>query len=330
MSDYTRANSGGSTHFGDKDSLTSGDSDKVVVGAQFDTEFNAIVTAVATKYDSSDLATQAQAEGETLNTVLITPLRLANWADYNLGIIGDLQAISSDPGEDAVWAWDYSTSTSKAFTLGTSLTTSGASILVQLDASVAGDGLANSSGVLSVNVGNGLSIASDTVGITDVTAGAAQPVNVSSGTFTFDLSSITEIGAEGIAQAADGFLYNDAGTLKVMPYDQAGALVVAGTDSNANIPVTWANTIQSLYSESNRTYTIQTNATADFEAGSWIVFHNYGGANNVIQADTSVYLHSIYNETPSANTSDTLIGGGTAVLIYLGSDHWLLSGDITD
>lgn len=44
MSDYTKT-----TNFTAKDSLPSGDSGKVIRGSEFDTEFTAISTAVATK-----------------------------------------------------------------------------------------------------------------------------------------------------------------------------------------------------------------------------------------------------------------------------------------
>ena len=48
MSNYTKT-----TNFTAKDSLPSGDSGKVIRGSVFDTEFNAISTAVATKSDTA-------------------------------------------------------------------------------------------------------------------------------------------------------------------------------------------------------------------------------------------------------------------------------------
>ena len=47
MSNYTKT-----TNFGAKDTLPSGDSQKIVRGSEFDTEFNAISTAIATKLES--------------------------------------------------------------------------------------------------------------------------------------------------------------------------------------------------------------------------------------------------------------------------------------
>jgi hypothetical protein len=48
MSNYTKT-----VNFAAKDSLSTGDANKVVKGTEIDTEFNNIATAVATKYDSS-------------------------------------------------------------------------------------------------------------------------------------------------------------------------------------------------------------------------------------------------------------------------------------
>ena len=46
MSNYTKT-----TNFTSKDSLSSGDTNKIIRGSEFDTEFNAISTAVQTKAD---------------------------------------------------------------------------------------------------------------------------------------------------------------------------------------------------------------------------------------------------------------------------------------
>ncbi len=58
MSNYTKT-----VNFAAKDSLTTGDANKVVKGTEIDTEYNNIATAIATKYDSS--STIAVANGGT-------------------------------------------------------------------------------------------------------------------------------------------------------------------------------------------------------------------------------------------------------------------------
>jgi hypothetical protein len=48
MSNYSKT-----TNFGAKDTLPSGDTNKIIRGSEFDTEFDALVTAVATKADTA-------------------------------------------------------------------------------------------------------------------------------------------------------------------------------------------------------------------------------------------------------------------------------------
>lgn len=133
MSDYIPVND-----FSAKDALTTGDPEKIILGADMDIETAAIATAITTKYDSTDLASQAQAEAESSNVVLMTPGRVANWADYNAGVVGDFQAFI-DPNVDVIFGWDDSASAAIGFTVtgalstsGTTLTVSAANILAQL------------------------------------------------------------------------------------------------------------------------------------------------------------------------------------------------------
>ena len=74
MSDYTQI-----TDFAAKDTLNSGNPSKLIVGAEHDAEFSAIATAITSKYDSGDLASQAQAEAGTDNETLMTPLRTSQY-----------------------------------------------------------------------------------------------------------------------------------------------------------------------------------------------------------------------------------------------------------
>jgi hypothetical protein len=124
MSDYAQI-----TDFSAKDALITGDPEKLILGSDVDDELAAISVAIATKYDSNDLASQAQAEAETSNVVLMTPLRVANWADANGGIVGDLQALT-DPGADRVFGWDESANAAIGFSLSTGLTSSGTTLLI--------------------------------------------------------------------------------------------------------------------------------------------------------------------------------------------------------
>jgi hypothetical protein len=72
MSDYIRT-----IIFADKDALLAGDANKVVRGAEVDVELDAASSAISSKYDASDLASQIEAETGTDNTKLMTPLRVS-------------------------------------------------------------------------------------------------------------------------------------------------------------------------------------------------------------------------------------------------------------
>jgi hypothetical protein len=72
MTDYSQT-----TDFSAKDALTTGNPSKAIKGSELDVEFAAISTAILSKFDSTDLATQAEAEGGAVNTKLMTPLRVS-------------------------------------------------------------------------------------------------------------------------------------------------------------------------------------------------------------------------------------------------------------
>lgn len=71
MSDYTQVN-----NFTAKDDLPAGAADKRIYGVEWDEEFNALVTAIASKYDSADVADQSTAEAGASSTTVVTPLRV--------------------------------------------------------------------------------------------------------------------------------------------------------------------------------------------------------------------------------------------------------------
>lgn len=61
MADYSKT-----TNFGAKDTLPSGNSGKIISGVEFDTEFNALQTAIATKADLISPALTGSATAQTL------------------------------------------------------------------------------------------------------------------------------------------------------------------------------------------------------------------------------------------------------------------------
>lgn len=83
MSDFIKT-----TNFAEKDTLAPSDPNKIVLGAEWDVEFDNKAVSSATKYDSGDLSDQATAETGTDNTVLMTPLRTAQSITANSSVSG--------------------------------------------------------------------------------------------------------------------------------------------------------------------------------------------------------------------------------------------------
>jgi hypothetical protein len=72
MSDYVQI-----TSFAPKDALSTGTAAKRIKGTEIDPELSAISTAIASKYDSADTASNAEAAALTSTAKLITPGNLA-------------------------------------------------------------------------------------------------------------------------------------------------------------------------------------------------------------------------------------------------------------
>ena len=165
----------------------------------------------------------------------------------------------------------------------------------------------------------------------DVVAGstsASNPIVVNANDIDFDLSSITELTIENMSQSADGVLISDAGTLKVMPYDSAG-FKVQTAQTTQELALTDANTVMEF--NGTAALTIPVDATHTWEAGSGcILMVDHASQVVTVTAAATVTLNSVNHPGGAAAESDGVRSGGTAVLIYLGSDEWYLSGDIQD
>jgi hypothetical protein len=178
MTDYTYP---AADDLSDKDALAANDPEKTILGTDLEAEFTAIATAIATKYDSSDLATQAQAEAGVNNTTLMTPLRVAQALQGTAGgVLSDLLALA-DPGADSLLFWDESSNTTTWLTLDSSLTITGTTLSASagaidhdsLSGFVANEHIDMSGVVLTA--GSALSYSA---GGTDMTASATLDVDV--------------------------------------------------------------------------------------------------------------------------------------------------------
>lgn len=84
MSDYNQ-----SVFFGPKDALTTGDPAKKILGTEVDNELSLVSSAIASKFDTNDFATQAQAEAGTSSTVIMSPLRSRQHGDLRYPLLSN-------------------------------------------------------------------------------------------------------------------------------------------------------------------------------------------------------------------------------------------------
>jgi hypothetical protein len=100
--------------------------------SEIDDEYNNIATAVATKYDSTDIADEVTAEALTSDGTLITPLKLGNVFDNNDGVLRQLYNVSATAA-DGLFGWDSSAAADSEvilFTAGVGLEFNGTTIEV--------------------------------------------------------------------------------------------------------------------------------------------------------------------------------------------------------
>ena len=323
MSDYTKT-----TNFTAKDNLTTGNSLKVIKGSYFDTEFDAIATASATKYDSGNLASQAESEAGTDNTVLQTPLRseqhIANYNAENGGLLLDIHGLG-DPGGDRLLGWDESANDTILFTVGVGLLFTTTDL--DVNPLLAGTGMTMTSSVLNVIGGDGMTANANDIALTAQSVSSTVPISIASGVLGWDSTSITEIDGTSVSQSADGYLLDNAGVLNVVPYDRMG-LVILSADAAQTFAITDANSINILTGSTNRIWTIPANSAVAFALGTIILCQNSGTGDLTITADTGVIIDSIFHAAAATAQSDRVLDGGTAVLIKTATDTWALSGDI--
>lgn len=357
MSDYARANTGGATHFTDKDALTTGDPNKVIVGSQFDAEFNAILTAANSKYDSDDLASQAQAEAGTANTVLMTPLRTeqwsATWAAENAGAVGDIQALA-DPGADEVLFWDDSDGAIEFLSMGTGLaitantlnwSASGiaghdtftdfvadehvahSGVTITAGSGLTGGGTIAATRTINVGAGSGITVNADDVALTNVTAATTRPYILTSGTWSWDGSSLTSFGETTWVPASDYFYISDGGTnIERIAYQDLH-MHTQTAQTSQTLAAADCNSIMEF--NGTATITIPADATHSWPpGGSCLICVDHATQEVTVTVSSTAVLNSIFHPGGATSVSDTVLAGGTAALIYLGSDQWYLVGDI--
>jgi hypothetical protein len=308
-----------------KDALATNQALKAISATELGTEFSAIATAVATKYDADDVASTVEARALTVNDKLITPSNLDDVFTENAGILGDLQAIASNDGNgDAILFLDDTDDTAKLLTIGNGIEISGTAL--QLPATLAGDGLTLTSGVLAVVGGAGITANANDIALTDAAASTSNPVDISSGAVTLDLTALTTMEGNALA-AGDLILVDDGGTPKAIKVEEAGMRVQTAQTTQTVAPADM-NTIMEF--TGTAILTLPLNSTTALPIGVPIVLNmKHATQELTVTAAASVTLVSVYSPAGSVAASDTVRAGGTALLYKTAADVWCLSGDIS-
>lgn len=348
MTDYTQT-----IDFSDKDALLTGNPEKVAKGVDLDDELGRISVAIATKYDSADLATQAQAQAGTENAKLMTPLRteehMTTWAGENDGMIADIHGF--DFSADALLGWDETGSAAIGFTMaaasglflnGVTLDwaadTGGAipghdlfsdfvagehilhsGVTITAGTGLTGGGTIAATRTLNVIGGDGITANANDIALTAQSAGSAVPISIASGVLGWDSAAITELDIGAMEQANDGFLIDDAGALKVMPYDEAGIKVNSVPDATDTLALTDMNTFIE-YTDASGGVTVTLNNSIGAK-GNIVIIKQTGGSQITLAGSADVQ---------SANGLKTRTTDSVMTLVCLvegGSAEWALYGD---
>ena len=333
MSDYARANSGGATHFTDKDGLTTGDPNKLIVGSEHDAEFNAILSAANSKYDSTDIANQATAEAGTSNTTLMSPKGVQFWGDANGGMVGDIQALT-DPGAEQILGWDDTANAVIGWVAGNGIvldaTSSPASVIRKgllglqdltdpspLDQLLVFD---NTTGVFEwLTATNGLDVNGTDLVITDLAATSTNPMVFASGVPSIDVTAL-DSHTSGENHSTDQYLVDDAGVVKSMAYKDFGPKVVESS-TITTLTAANGNSLAVNTGSVEDTITIPLDAAEDLNIGFQIgIVCQSTAAVLVAAGGTTVYSLNSHLQVKAQ--------GGGAYLVKTGANRWHLVGDL--
>lgn len=143
MTDYTK-----NEDYAAKDALAPADPEKLILGTDIGPEFDEIQVAIASKFDTSDIASQAQAQAGTNNTTLMTPLRVAELLGISGSAGGTAQALPdilslNDPGDDRILVWDESADVITWLDIGAHLEMTAGLVLNVTEATLDHDALVN-------------------------------------------------------------------------------------------------------------------------------------------------------------------------------------------
>jgi hypothetical protein len=336
-----------------KDALAGGEQLKAISATELGNEFSAISTAIATKYDSDDIASTAEAQALTLDTVLITPSGLNDVLTENAAVLGDLQAltVAGFGAADAILGWDDSAGAAIGFTLGTGLTSTVGGALQTDDSAINHDSLSgfvanehiDHSGV-TITAGTGLTGGGTIAATRTLNVGAGNGITVNAN----DVALASSTGGAGLAFSA-GVLSVGAGdgiTVNANDIDVdstvvrttgTGDVTLAGFLSVANDFVT-AGVIDNTNTGTLNNVSTTNAAVIRFTGGALTTVTGFAGGTDgrrlVVINQTSAALQ-LTAESASSTAANRLRFAGSANIsvddsfefIYDGTDNrWQLVG----
>jgi len=380
MSDYARQ---------DDFSAKSG---QVILGSDVDAEFDALVVAVNSKVDESregaangiatlgagallpagisgapttsggqlpeasatalgavELATNAEAATGTDTLRVITCASLDYVMESNAGILADLFALTN-PAADRILFWDNSGTTTAFLTATNGLEISGTSL--QIANSIAGTGLAQATGVISLShlglesltdpgadrvpfwdettnaivwgtLGLGLTTSGTTIGIANASASATSPILIASGAFGFDPSSLTAITGAGLAGGDIIAVYDaSAAAMKSIELVDAGypTISTAATSIAPDYPTSKNGNVMYITTAATATtFTIPPNSTDAWPVGTTFIIYQSGAGQVTVSVTTDTLR--------SPNGASTAQQYSVIQVIKTGTTEWVVCGD---
>lgn len=312
MSDYSQI-----TSFGPKDELASGNPSKLVKGTEIDAELSAISTAIASKFDSTDVANEATAEALASNTTLITPQNLKQALEggvYQPNINGLTEEASAAASGDFVPVYDVSATAVRKFTVTNLVAATG--FVPNARNVISGDGLTGG-GDLSADrtlaVGQGLGV---TVNANDVQVDAGAGLTFSGNALIVGQGSGISVTADAVAVDRTNTTTTDAtGYMDIPINSQSGNYTTVLTDRGKMI-------LHPNGGGAGDTFTIAANASVAYPLGTVLTFCNRD-SNNLTIAITS---DTLILEGTTSTGSRTLGQNGFASAKKVESTVWLISG----
>jgi hypothetical protein len=356
MADYTLQ-----ATWSTKDALATGTALKAISATELGTEFTEIAARSADKYDSADLASQAEAEGLSDTAKIVTPERLNDVLVDNAGILGDLQALA-DPAANLLLGWNDTSNAAVTYANATNGGIAFAAGTIKVDLSDLATETTAASGdfipmeditdnlsmkITRANLNGSFTLAAlsdydaneqiDHTGVT-ITAGTG----LTGGGTIAATRTLNVIGTAPIVEAANAVTFDISGLSELTAANMSGSdtFLIDDGDGGTNKKITFSsigpdikesNNSPSTLDHGNRMYinsgsiedtvTIPANASIAYPIGTQFGFGTTGSAAIVV-AVTSDTLTSL------DSLKQVRAAGGGAYLVKVAATEWLLVGDL--